>query len=169
MSKQRVSFAAISCRVLFSMSGHVKPLDHRVLVQELNRVQWDTLGINLGLSVEEIQEIELDHQTTSRKRSEMINKWLKKELNPTWIMVVDALEKMSENRIADRLRNAYMYVAARPARMPSRASSEEELELTLGRNDEIAREIEDLRYEYFTIIRETESAVEKMNPSSPLV
>ena len=143
------------------MSEHVQPLDHSVLVQELNGVRWDTLGINLGLSVEEIQEIDLDHQTTSRRRSEMLNKWLKKELNPTWLMVVDALEKMSENRLANRLRNAY--VAASPAHTPS--ASSEELELTIGRNDEIARAIEDLRYEYFTLIRETESAVEKLSPS----
>ena len=149
-------------RAPFSMSEHVQPLDHRVLVQELNSVQWDTLGINLGLSVEEIQEIELDHQTTSRRRSEMINKWLKKELNPTWLMVVDALEKMLENRLANRLRNAH--VAASPAQTPPSASSEE-LELTTGTNDEIARSIEDLRDEYFTLIRETESVVEKMNPS----
>ena len=144
-------------------ADHIQPvLDHRVLFQKLNRVQWDTLGINLGLSVEEIQEIELDHQTTSRRRSEMLNKWLKKELNPTWLMVVDALEKMSENRLAIRLRNAY--VAANPAHTPSRASSEE-LELTIGRNDKIARAIEDLSDEYFTLIRETESAIKKMNPS----
>ena len=148
-------------RAPFSMSGHVQPLDHRVLVQELKSVQWDTLGINLGLSVEEIQEIELDHQTTSRRRSEMLNKWLKKELNPTWLMVVDALEKMSENRLANRLRNAYD--AASPAHTPS--ASSEELELTIGRNDEIARAIEDLSDEYFTLIRETESAVKRMNPS----
>ena len=145
----------------FSMSEHVQPLDHRVLVQELNGVQWDTLGINLGLSVEEIQEIELDHQTTSRRRSEMLNKWLKKELNPTWLMVLDALEKMSENRLANRLRNAY--VASSSDHKPS--ASSEELELTIGTNDEIAREIEDLTDEYFALIRETESAVEKMNPS----
>ena len=65
-----------------SDSEHVQPLDHRVLVQELNGVQWDTLGINLGLSVEEIQHIELDHQTTSRRRSEMINKWFEEGIEP---------------------------------------------------------------------------------------
>ena len=158
------------------MSEHVQPLDHRVLVQELDSlVQWDVLGIKLGLSLEEIQEIEINHQdkTNSRRRSEMLNKWLKKELNPTWIMVVDALEKMSENSLANRLRSAYVAASPRAATYAStphvpvpESTSSEELELTISRKDEIAREIEDLRYEYFALIRETESAVKKLKPLS---
>ena len=77
-------------------------------------------------------------------------------------MVVDALDRMSENRLANRLRNAY--VAASPAHTPPSASSEE-FELTMRSNDEIARAIEDLSDKYFTLIREAESAVKKMNPS----
>ena len=152
------------------MSDHeLPPLTHSVLVRELDGIaKWDALGFHLGLSTSDIREIERDHRgDTVRQRMEMLDKWLKKELNPTWIKVIDALNKMSENSLASLLRNAYAPSPNAELMAASNPPSLEERELTIAidQNDDIAKAIDDLGDEYYTLIRKTESAVEKENPS----
>ena len=55
----------------------------------------------LGLGMAEIKEIEQDHLDTPHRRMEMLEKWMRKQGNSSWEMMVDALEKMSEWRLAD--------------------------------------------------------------------
>ena len=69
-------------------------LSASLLEREINVSNWDTLGTHLGLSQDEIKEIELDHQTTECRRVEMFDKWLKEEENPSWEKVIDALDSM---------------------------------------------------------------------------
>ena len=89
------------------MSDHITTLTTDLLVHELNGVtNWQYLGMFLGLDMAEIKEIEQDYLDTPRRRMEMLDKWMKKG-NPSWEMVVDALEKMSEQRLADQLRIKY--------------------------------------------------------------
>ena len=92
------------------MSKHeVKTLETGLLVRELRDVEWDTLGTYLGLSQGEIKEIEGNYQNIGRRRIEMFQKWLSKEVNPSWEKVIAALEDMSENSIASQLRKKYVY------------------------------------------------------------
>ena len=61
------------------MSDHIQAVTHDLLVRELGQVpQWDILGTYLGLSESEITEIELDNQSTARRRLVMLNKWIEK-------------------------------------------------------------------------------------------
>ena len=166
----RRALTAVDCYAVIAMSDHeLPPLTHSVLVRELDGIaKWDILGIHLGLSTSDIREIERDHRgDTARQRMEMLDKWLKKELNPMWIKVIDALNKMSEISLASRLRNAYAPSPNAKLMAASNPPSLEERELTIAidQNDDIAKAIDYLGDEYFTLIRKTESAVEKENPS----
>ena len=89
------------------MSDHITSLTTDLLVHELNGVTcWQYLGMFLGLGMAEIKEIEQDHPDTPCRRMEMLEKWMKKG-NPSWEMVIEALEKMSEQRLANQLRVKY--------------------------------------------------------------
>ena len=80
-----------------------------LLVQELKAARWHTLGMYLGMTEDEIREIEQDHPgDTARRRVAMLDKWLKKEENPSWIRVIEALEEMSEVTLAKKIRKKYM-------------------------------------------------------------
>ena len=55
-----------------------------LLTQELNWVaRWQTLGTHLGMTEDEITEIEQNHPgDTARRRNAMLDKWLKKRREP---------------------------------------------------------------------------------------
>ena len=78
-----------------------------VLFRELNDVEWEILGTHLGFSQSEIRDIERDHQNTARRRIVLFDLWLKKEQDPSWVKMIAALEEMSENNLASRLRKKY--------------------------------------------------------------
>ena len=83
-----------------------------LLGEELRDVQWDMLGTYLGFSQSEIREIEEDYHSTYRRRMEMLDKWLRKEVNPSWTKIVTALKKMSELNLADQLTKKYLSVSS---------------------------------------------------------
>ena len=90
------------------MSDRVSTLATDLLVKELKEVaEWQTLGLYLGLSMTEIKEIEQDYSDAARRRMAMLDKWTRKENSPTWLKVIEALEHMSEVRLANQLRNKY--------------------------------------------------------------
>ena len=94
-----------------------------LLVQELKVARWQTLGIHLGMTEDEITEIEQDHPSTARRRTAMLDKWLKKEENPSWMTVIEALKKMSEVNLAKKIRKKYIspeHVEEMPAKPRSR-------------------------------------------------
>ena len=79
-----------------------------LLVNELKEVtEWQSLGLNLGLGMAAIKEIEQDHQDMARRRMETLDRWVRKEAKASWVMVIEALEKMSELRLASKLREKY--------------------------------------------------------------
>ena len=81
----------------------------RLLTKELKVEKWQTLGIHLGMTEDEIREIEQDHPgDTARRRTAMLDKWLRKEENPSWMSIIEALEGMSEVNLAKKIRKKYM-------------------------------------------------------------
>ena len=66
------------------------------LVIVLKTVDWYSLGIQLGIDKAKLDEI--DQQFTQkqidRKRSDMLGYWLSNEKNPTWEMIIKALERL---------------------------------------------------------------------------
>ena len=71
-------------------------------------INWFLLGINLGLQKHELTKIERDYQGNDRRRVEMLNLWLQRTPNATWEDVVDALQQMGENRVAENIREKYI-------------------------------------------------------------
>ena len=97
------------------MSDHVQAVTHDLLVRELDQVpQWDILGTYLGLSESEITEIELDNQSTARRRLVMLNKWMEKDVNASWEKVIDALKNMTQIRLANQLKEKYCTSESNP-------------------------------------------------------
>ena len=139
------------------------------LVQELKDVDWDILGTYLKLSESEIKEIERDHQATARRRIVMLDKWLKKEDNPSWMMITAALEQMSENYLARQLKKKYLCQQDKNPPMTRRSDTSErasEKVLKLDRKDLVARELESLKETHLQLRDSGETALEAVNPSS---
>ena len=149
-----------------------EPLKVDLLLQELKNVEWDTLGTYLGLSQSEIRDIEHDHQNTGRRRIVMLDLWVRKEENPSWVKIIAALEKMSETRLASQLRKKYQQQPSDENR-PMTVLTSEDLELAVqqarvlkvDRKDQVARELENIEKRYFQLMMSAESALETANPS----
>ena len=58
-------------------------------------VEWEELGLNLGLSDAVIKEIRIMVGDVTIKRMVMISKWIQSDLKATWSKLAKALLKMS--------------------------------------------------------------------------
>ena len=115
------------------------------------------------MTEDEIAVIEQDHPAgdTARRRTAMLDKWLKKQENPSWMSIIEALEKMSETSLAKQLRDKYC--GGDSAEDPTHPTT---VLLEVHRNDAIAQKIEELRDLYYELVTETEKDLEITNPSS---
>ena len=154
------------------MSDHVTTLTADLLIHELKEItKWQSLGLYLGLSIADIEEIEQDHPDTARRRMEMLKRWMSREVSPSWAMVVEALEKMSELRLAHQLREKYCTQQHKDEKPPTSTSEEQadsqaiERVLKVDRKDRVAREIEGFEDKYLVIVRELEATLKRENPS----
>ena len=140
---------------------------HDLLVRELCNVrEWDALGIYLGLDESEIAQVEREHHDTARRRLLMLKKWMEKDVNASWEKVIDALECMSQIRLANQLKEKYIYCTSEstlPATKPAEPSSEKEL--IVDRQELIVREIEELEVKYFSLVTSVHSAMSEASPS----
>ena len=133
----------------FKMSDRVQTVTHDLLVRELSKVvQWDMLGIYLGLEENEIEEIERDHhdKPTARLRIVMLGKWMEKDVNASWEKVIEALKSMSQMRLANHLKEKYCTPESNPTSTTATGQSVEsspEKELLVDRQELIACEIEE--------------------------
>ena len=144
-------------------------VQHDLLVRELGQVpQWDILGIYLGLSESEIQVIERDHHDTARRRIVMLNKWMEKDVNASWEKVIEALECLSQIRLANQLKEKYSTSVTNPPTtdaVSNQAESSSEKELMVGRQELIVCEIEELEEKYLLLVTSVHSAMTETNPS----
>ena len=149
------------CSFVLAMSDCVSKLTTDLLIQELKDVTgWQALGFYFGFGMADIKEIEQDHPDTARRRMEMLDRWMRKEVSPSWMMVTEALEKMSEQRLAHQLRKKYCTQQEEQA-----DSQATERVLKVHRKDRVAQKIEGLEDRYFVVVRKTEVALEDKNPS----
>ena len=149
------------------MSDHVTTLTTDLLVHELKGIRkWDVLGLFLGLGMAEIMKIEQVHRDTPRRRMAMLEKWMRSEDNPSWEMLVEALEKISEQRLADHLRVKYcIQQVTQPGPEIVTQPEPEIVMIKLDRKDAIGRELENFEYKYLELLITAESALENANPS----
>ena len=141
-------------------------------------MEWDILGTHLKLSQSEIREIERDHQSTRRKTIAMFDKWLSKEVNPSWMKIIAALENMFETKLASQLKRKYQqqtldhtqYACTNDELMVHQATAESaeiatDKVLKIDRKDMVAREIECLEKSYLRLVIDAQSAMEAANLS----
>ena len=63
------------------------------LVYELKGVDWNELGIQLGVPKHTLRNIDRDNPTEARKLSEVVQYWLSNS-EPSWEMIITALERI---------------------------------------------------------------------------
>ena len=154
------------------MSDNKRALAVNLLVEELSGVtEWYTLGAFLGLTENEIKEIEQDHDGTARRRMAMLSKWIKKEADPSWLVIIAALEKMSETSLANQLRKKYTRddkLAKTCSADPTtdEANEPKEVIIKINRKELIGRKLEYVEKRYLRLIVETESAMKQVDPSA---
>ena len=167
------NFRIIQVSPLRSLTNHImERLRVDLLEQEVGiniDIKWDSLGSRLGLSEGEIRELECDHRTTECRRRGMFDRWLRKEVNPSWERIITALESMDEKSLASRLRDKY---ALQPHQedsttTPINVASDPTLErvLKVDRKDQVAKEMENLKESYARLVMSAESALEAASPS----
>ena len=142
------------------MSDHVTTPTTEQLVHELKGIkgEWQSLGFYLGLGMAEITEIEQDHPDISSRRMAMLEKWMRKEDNPSWEMVVEALEKISELRLANQLREKYC--------TQQLVTQPEIGTIRVYHRDAIVQEMENITDKYLELVRAAELALNNANPSA---
>ena len=131
-------------------------------------VEWDVLGVYLGLEESEIDRIERDHQSTARRRIAMLGTWLKKEENPSWEKIIDALQNMSLRRLAIHLKEKYLDQQrpdSEPAHQPQITPVQSDQIIDINSNDPIAIEMSSLRESYDLLLVNVKLALEKNMPS----
>ena len=69
---------------------------------------WKKLGINLGISKDDLDKIQHDNQWDYQRKLEMSKLWLQRTPNATWEDVVIALQKMRKNKVAEGIRCKYI-------------------------------------------------------------
>lgn len=84
---------------------HPQAMEYRDLLNSLlpKAAQWNSLGIQLGLSPDELDIIRADSDGVEECLRKMLRKWYDKTLNPTWQVVVIALRVLGEMRLAEEL------------------------------------------------------------------
>ena len=155
------------------MSGCVSKLTTDLLIHELKDVTgWQALGNYLGFGMADIKEIEQDHPDTARRRMEMLDRWMRKEVSPSWVMVIEALEKMSELRLAHQLREKYCTQQHKDEKPPTSTSEDQtdsqatERVLRVDRKDRVGRGIEGFELKYLEIVSKVEDALKRESPSA---
>ena len=82
----------------------------KTLASELKAVtaDWYQLGLNLGLETSELKKIRRDIQGSDQQMLETLDLWLRRVPNASWMNLVDALQQMGENRVAEDIRQKYI-------------------------------------------------------------
>ena len=84
-------------------------LDAHNLFNALMEVSdWHKLGVALGISPPELRKIEQDYQGSDRRKTEILDLWLRNTPSATWSTVVSALQQMKEHTVAERIQQKYL-------------------------------------------------------------
>ena len=103
----------------------------------------------------------------------MFKKWLSKEENPSWEMMIAALEDMSENNLASQLKKKYVFQQQpreesqidEPMATDDQKATEKVV-LEVDKQDQVARELDNLEKKYLWLVIHAQLAIEAANLSS---
>ena len=89
------------------MTGLLFPMGIKSLMHQLEDIvrRWHQLGMELSLPTSKLEEIEVNNPgNVLRCKRLMLQEWERRPtLKPSWSSLVDALRKMKENTIADKI------------------------------------------------------------------
>ena len=89
------------------MTGLLFPMGIKSLMHQLEDIvrRWHQLGMELSLPTSKLEEIEVNNPGhVLRCKRLMLQEWERRPtLKPSWSSLVDALRKMNENTIADKI------------------------------------------------------------------
>ena len=91
-------------------------LNVKNLSSELTTItNWYQLGLYLNLQTHDLSKIQQDHahHGNDRQMMEMLALWLRRTPNATWGDVVNALQQMGENRVAENIRQKHLRRASK--------------------------------------------------------
>ena len=91
-------------------------LNVKNLSSELTTItNWYQLGLYLNLQTHDLSKIQQDHahHGNDRQMLEMLSLWLRRTPNATWEDVVNALQQMGENRVAENIRQKHLRRASK--------------------------------------------------------
>ena len=84
-------------------------LDEGKLYCELETVtEWHELGMYLGVRLYELDRIEKECSTNTRRLQRTLRLWLQRAQNASWVDVVSALQRMRQNRVAESIIQKYI-------------------------------------------------------------
>ena len=70
--------------------------------------KWEDIGIQLDIEDGELAKVRADHPGESGScLREMLRIWLKKVTDPSWNDLVEALEYLGEEKLAQKLKDKY--------------------------------------------------------------
>ena len=69
--------------------------------------KWEDIGIQLDIDDGELAKVKADHQGCGSCLREMLRIWLKKVAEPSWKDLVEALEYLGEEKLAQHLKDKY--------------------------------------------------------------
>ena len=79
-----------------------------LLVEAVSDVtDWHTLGLKLGFTMSQLDEIDVTYPRVGRRKAEMFNVWLKSCPNASWADLITALKTMDEHRVAGKIAARY--------------------------------------------------------------
>ena len=71
-------------------------------------VNWQGVGLQLGVKDYELQKIQLDYHRHDDQKREMFRVWLRTSVNPNYDDVIKALEVIGERKVAQQLRDKFV-------------------------------------------------------------
>ena len=76
-------------------------------LEVIELVNWQGVGLELGVKDYELQKIQLDYHHLDDQKREMFRAWLRTSVDPNYDDVIKALETVRERKAAQQLRDKF--------------------------------------------------------------
>ena len=95
-----------TCIHIYSTTGHQQSKPKlKELVRYSDKIVtcWEKVALELSLSAQEVDRINVDHSFVDKKCYDMFNTWLRQTCDPCWCQVVNAFKMVKLNEAAQEI------------------------------------------------------------------